>query len=344
MMLKLLPSLVVSCLVSHPVLLHAQSMHSDVEFGYDANQIDVKVTDTTGARVGVGDFALDGLFRQFEENPGFASESDVGLGINPSDTIVYNVLDNLLFWNGAGFATPNPSTQVRIENNGAVPDTLVSSSSGSQSGGFDPPTNVIGQADGIGDFHSHVDYHLEPNIAPNPPPLPEIGAYGLKLSLATDAVGIADSDPFLIVFNFGLDSIGFENAVEQFAELLAPDLPGDFDRSGAVDGDDYLLWRQQFGSLSITPGSGADGNNDGVVNLGDYTVWRDHLGAATGLDVDRADSFEWQRQLASTGSPATRDSSSAVPEPSTLAIAASAICGGLLAGRRRLSGEFFRSR
>ena len=37
------------------------------------------------------------------------------------------------------------------------------------------------------------------------------------MELTTDEAGIANSDPFYIVFNFGLDEEIFEGAVEAFA-------------------------------------------------------------------------------------------------------------------------------
>jgi len=295
-----------------PVAANAQIGHSDIRFSYSAGQI---VVDTAAARgVGVGEFPVDGFFQQFESNPGFASENDVGFGINPTDAIVYNVLDDLLFWNGSDFVVPDPATQIRIENNAAAPDTLVSSSSGPQPGDFSSPKNAISQADGNGDFHAHVDFFLEPNGAPDPPP--ELGAYGLKLSLSTDEIGIADSDPFFIIFNFGLDlgSTGFEEAVNRFAELLAPELAGDYDRSGAVGSDDYQLWQEQFGSPPITSGSGADGNSDGAINGVDFLVWQRQLGLAT--------------------SAATTGSAFAVPEPSVAAMVVTALGGMLASGCR----------
>lgn len=55
-------------------------------------------------------------------------------------------------------------------------------------------------------------------------------------------------------------------------------LPGDFDRSGAVDSSDYDLWRSEFGTAASHVGDGADGNYDGIVDAADYVVWRRHLG------------------------------------------------------------------
>ncbi|WP_145245490.1 hypothetical protein [Aeoliella mucimassa] len=74
-------------------------------------------------------------------------------------------------------------------------------------------------------------------------------------------------------------------------------LPGDYDRNGTVNLDDYQVWKQQFGSEGDALQFAADGNFDGVVSLADYTVWRDHLGTS----IEASDAL----------------SVSAVPEPAT---------------------------
>lgn len=256
-------------------LPRCQAEHSDVRFSYVDNQIVVDIDG--GLMVGTSEFPVDGFFQQFTTNPGFASETDVGYGIGSFDLVAYHQLDNLLYWDGGAFATPDTNTQIRIENNGSA-DTLVSGSSGSQSGGFSPPVNLIGQAHDDGDFHGHVAFALEPNDGLLP--RPALGAYGMKLSLTTDAAGIADSAPFMVVLNFGLDPAAFDEAVSEFAALLAPPVPGDFDGNGAVELADYDAWRASFGLPADPIGTGADGNGDGMVDAADYTIWRDHLSAA----------------------------------------------------------------
>lgn len=70
-----------------------------------------------------------------------------------------------------------------------------------------------------------------------------------------------------------------------------PPVVGDYDGDGAVRFSDYLTWEQQYGASSAPS---ADGNGDGVVDASDYTIWRD----------------AWEA------------SAVAVPEPSSLCLAA----------------------
>jgi hypothetical protein len=215
-------SLVLACQVF--VLLPAYAQHSDVEFYYEEGRIVIE--SGSEGLVFEGNFDTSGTDRQFASEPGFASELAEGLGINAGDEIVYHVLDHLFYWDGASFQPPAAATQLRIFNRPpSVPDTTVTGSSGPQPGSFLPAINRIGAADESGDFHSDLRWALEPNVSPEPFPPPAPGAYGVKLALGTDAEGVAASDPFFMVFNFGLDEAVFENAVGAFAGLLVAE-PG----------------------------------------------------------------------------------------------------------------------
>jgi hypothetical protein len=55
-------------------------------------------------------------------------------------------------------------------------------------------------------------------------------------------------------------------------------LPGDYDRNGTVDEQDYPVWESNFG-IGVAPGTSADGNRDGQVDGADYLVWRNNVGA-----------------------------------------------------------------
>jgi hypothetical protein len=65
-------------------------------------------------------------------------------------------------------------------------------------------------------------------------------------------------------------------------------LPGDYDGNYVVNQNDYLVWKNAYGSTN----SPADGNGDGVVNAADYTIWRDNVGLsfamAQAMPVDTA--------------------------------------------------------
>jgi probable HAF family extracellular repeat protein len=83
------------------------------------------------------------------------------------------------------------------------------------------------------------------------------------------------------------------------ARLVSPLLPGDGNGDGVVDGQDYLLWAENYGDYPAddppgSPGNG-DFNNDGAVDGMDYLTWAgNYTGGAT----------------------------TAVPEPSTLVLLA----------------------
>jgi hypothetical protein len=61
------------------------------------------------------------------------------------------------------------------------------------------------------------------------------------------------------------------------ASFTTVSLPGDYNSDLVVDTDDYLVWKQNFGSTTILA---ADGNSDGIVDARDFTVWRNNLGAS----------------------------------------------------------------
>jgi parallel beta-helix repeat protein len=57
-------------------------------------------------------------------------------------------------------------------------------------------------------------------------------------------------------------------------------LVGDFNRNGAVNAGDYILWRNTLGS-AIPRYSGADANGSGIVDPSDLAKWRAGFGASS---------------------------------------------------------------
>ncbi|WP_425396411.1 dockerin type I domain-containing protein [Aeoliella sp.] len=75
--------------------------------------------------------------------------------------------------------------------------------------------------------------------------------------------------------------------------------PADFNNDGAVNLVDYTVWRNSLGS-TVAPFTFADGDGDGTVSVADYTVWKSNFGTI--------------------GVGSLFASSSAVPEPCTVAL------------------------
>lgn len=234
----------------------ARAQHSDVDFEYESSEIQLRSL-AYPEPVWFGNFPTSGLFARFTVNPGFASESVDGFGINPNNIVNYNVLTNLRFWDSAtqDFA-PAGATNIDVEN-GIGPNTTVS-------GNTTPlfPGGGIGGSDSSGEFHAHLEYRLSSGAA--------FGAYGLLLELETDEPGILVSDPFFIVFNYGLDLDGtnpnvpdYDDALNAFADILS--VTGDVNFDGVVNGLDANAISANW---LLNPAHHPDGdlNKDGVVN------------------------------------------------------------------------------
>ena len=84
--------------------------------------------------------------------------------------------------------------------------------------------------------------------------------------------------------------------------LTAPPSPtGDYNGDGEVNTDDYTNWRDTLGQAAVPAGSGADGDADGMIDDGDYDFWKSNFGD----------------MVPGAGA----GNSTAVPEPTALALA-----------------------
>lgn len=184
----------------------ASAQHSDIEFTYENDMIVIEFG--SEGQVFESEFDTSGEFEQGTDDPGFGSEVEEGLGVNPDDVIDYNILGLLEYHNGTSFATVPARANIIVGDNPSGTLVVDGSTSGPVSG-----PGAIAQADAGGDIHTHIDFILDPMSLD----AAEYGAYGLLMELTTDEVGIASSDPFYIVFNFGLSEGVFEEAVEAFA-------------------------------------------------------------------------------------------------------------------------------
>jgi hypothetical protein len=220
------------------------------------------------------------------------------------------VTSNLFYWDGGGTSVddvefgpvPQPGVTMGIYN---VTDE------GNPSAAVDGsdqmlPGNLLGTTDTTGSglrLHRHNYFLLDDGDGGIPPTEVPEGVYLIAIQLRME--GLRNSDPFFVVagtFELASTSLDSVDAAVQWVDgqQEALILDGDYDFDGDVDTDDYVAWRQQFGSTGPFPigGDYADGNSDGTVDAADYTVWRDNLpveGSFSAVQV------------------------TAVPEPSTIA-------------------------
>ena len=177
------------------------AQHSDIEFSYAGGRIDVEFG--PDGPVFEGDFPMSGGLNGFTTEPGFASETDEGLGIGPGDAVRYHVRGPLRYHDGSAFAaTAATMTGDDQPQAGTVGITSATTAADGLQG-------LIGEANGAGDFHADPGWFLSVPAA--------IGAYGVLLNLETDAPGIAASNPFYLVFNYGLGEPVFDATLLDFA-------------------------------------------------------------------------------------------------------------------------------
>ncbi len=129
-----------------------------------------------------------------------------------------------------------------------------------------------------------------------------IGALMNTATLSTNpATATSQSD---LVFTYSLASGNIVTGIVEYYFQQTP-LPGDFNANGVVDTADYTVWRDNLGAGTETALNG-NGNGTGGVDAADYTLWKNNFGASL---------------------PA---SAAAVPEPTTLWLAAVGLVAALV--------------
>lgn len=165
----------------------------------------------SGARIFEGDFGdfAGGLYKT--DDPGYDSAE----GTLIDGTILsYVGLNVLQFWDGAQWGSAMHEAVVTVSGNDGVESVFTWN-------GVTDAQGAIGQALSDGKIHEHLDMVVsgaDKTVA---------GAYLLQFKLV--GTGYADSDPFLLVLNRGLDAESFESSVmaltvpepETYALMLA---------------------------------------------------------------------------------------------------------------------------
>ncbi|MCE9618495.1 MAG: hypothetical protein K8R92_01130 [Planctomycetes bacterium] len=203
--------------------------------------------DTRPRRVFPAEFGESGVEHSTSE-PGY--EAPPG-SFDPGTRMGWNALDGLRRWDGSDFV---PATGLQMHMSYL---TLQFDIRESAVNGFDL------QVQSNGGIHKHLNMEIAADTAP----LPDTGAYLIKMELYSTDSSAAVSEPYWIVFNDGLAPEEFE-PIYAWAEanLLAAPCPFDLDGSGEVDGGDLGLVLLDFGPC---PGCTTDLDGSGEVDGGD---------------------------------------------------------------------------
>ena len=171
-----------------------------------------------------GDLEIEVHYGQIEVHPGFAP-SELG-EIVPFATdepgfdshegtfeagvdVGFDILAPLKIWNAGAFDALNPLTEETMSVGYLA--LSVTSDSG-------PVAGFGISTDPNGSFHNHLDFVLNGSGGD-----PGNGVYLLELGLWTTQAGIADSDPFWIVFNNNMEESIHDEAVEWVEHNLVPE-------------------------------------------------------------------------------------------------------------------------
>jgi ASPIC and UnbV/FG-GAP-like repeat len=92
-----------------------------------------------------------------------------------------------------------------------------------------------------------------------------------------------------------INNVAANQSIRVFESQPVPAaLPGDYNTNGVVDTADFIVWRKAEGD-SVAPYSGADGNGDSVINGDDYNVWRTNYGMTLPAPVHAGRAAEAER-------------------------------------------------
>ncbi len=63
---------------------------------------------------------------------------------------------------------------------------------------------------------------------------------------------------------------------------IAEPIPGDFDKNGVVDGNDFLAWQANFGLNEGATQAQGDADGNGTVDGSDFLIWQANFGSGAG--------------------------------------------------------------
>lgn len=231
----------------------------------------------SGATTAFGDLSAfrwteTGGFEELERLEGFANE-----------TVAYGISDNGNFTVGESIGI-GASRAVRwvgttARDLGLLPGASPNTSFNRAYDASGPGTTVVGQADDAAGEATAFFYDSDFGMQS----LQDIleTRYGLDLTgwkLERASSISADRN---VVVGRGTNPDGNREAWLVDLNFISPAGPGDLNADGLISIDDYLYWRENFG----TPGSAfvaKSSFNTSVLDVADYTLWRDAYGGGAG--------------------------------------------------------------
>ncbi len=229
---------------------HAGDIYLAQSGGRIATGATVGGVSTLGERVFISE--LGTAFPNFADSPGF----DTLPGAFPANTnIGFRLRAALREWSGSAFdVIPEERMEVAFGPLGPV----LTPASDQVVEGFTIRVGSNGQ------WHRHLEYTLG-----NPA---EPGVYLVEMELFSSVPGIADSEPFWIVFNQGRGGAEVSAAAEWVRDNLAS-CRADFDGDGFVDFFDFDAFAGCFEGGTCPDGRTADFDGDGFVDFFDFDAF-----------------------------------------------------------------------
>ncbi|WP_305260835.1 dockerin type I domain-containing protein [Nitrosomonas sp.] len=239
------------------------------------------------------------------KNPGFQSIQN---GLLPNELVGYRALGALKYWDPALSSWGNPPHGIQIALFGGLEASaevlndfskcagqLICFSDGSfgidgstifsAEGILGKPELVVDITNNNGILHTHLSFFLENQQGEIGGP---VGAYLVEMQLISNA-RFFPSEPFLILFNAGLDETALAAALIALAgkpsdtdldpprPILPASIPGDVDLDSDVDRIDVaLILLAAQNNEQVNPGNAMlDVNDDGVIDRTDASLAKD---------------------------------------------------------------------
>ena len=244
-------------------------------------------------------------------NPGYITQRANVL--QPGALLSFDIIGPLLFSNGTSWRPADVNTYFKLFRPLVDNHSVIVTGETPRQAGF-----PLAQADDRGTLHEHIRFQLGSQVEAPPPD----GVYGVLKALTSPA--LANSDPYMLIFNHGLDTPDFIQSVVAARQLVA-DSQFDCTGDGLLMADDLacvgdIEQRDRvLGSIGTVAG---DLDGDRTVEFSDFLILSRNFGmdatsyAAGNIDLVDGITFDDFLILARNFGFDGRMQIAAVPEPS----------------------------